>query len=76
VDTNEIVDLFLRSAIKYIHELTADKVCEQENIRQAKQLGERHDNDRDLSSSVEVAIARDEPEGTVPKAEVPCDSSK
>jgi hypothetical protein len=61
-------DLLIRPAIKYIHELTAENErLRTENSRQAKQLGEQHDNGRELSSSVEVAIT----EGTVPKAEVP-----
>jgi len=73
-----IVDLFRRSAIKYIHELSAENErLRAENIRQAKELGERHHHgDRQLSGSVEVAVTGDETEGTVPKAEVPCDSGK
>jgi hypothetical protein len=72
-----IVDLFCRSAIKYIHELSAENErLRAENIRQAKELGEGHQSDRQLSSSVEVAITGDEIEGTVPKAEVPCDTGK
>ncbi|KAI0275932.1 hypothetical protein BGY98DRAFT_989240 [Russula aff. rugulosa BPL654] len=65
------------SAIKYIHELTAENErLRAENIRQAKELGEPNQSDRQLSSSVEVAITGDETEGTVPKAEVPCDTGK
>lgn len=65
------------SAIKYIQELTAENErLRAENVRQAKQLGERHHSDRQLSSSVEVAIIADETEGTMPKAEVPCDTGK
>jgi hypothetical protein len=43
---------------------------------QAKEIGERHHSDRQLSSSVDVAITGDETEGTVPKVEVPCDAGK
>ena len=72
-----IADIFCRTAIQYIHELSAENErLRAENTRQAKELGERHNNDRELSSSVEVAIAGDETEGTVPKAEVPCDTGK
>jgi hypothetical protein len=67
------LDLFYRSAIKYIHELTAENErLRAENIRQSKELGEQDHSDRQLSSSVEVAITGDETEGTVPKEEVPC----
>jgi hypothetical protein len=74
--TTLIDDLFCRSAIKYIQDLTTENErLRAENSRQAKELGARHPNDRELSSSVEVAIAGDET-GTVPKVEVPCDSDK
>lgn len=67
-------DRFCRSAIKYINELTAENErLRAENSRQVKELGARHNNDREMSSSVEVA---GDDTGTVPKAEVPCDSGK
>jgi hypothetical protein len=69
-----IVDVFCRPAIKYIHELTAENErLRVENMRQAKEIGGRHHSDRQLSSSVDVAITGDETEGT---AEAPCDAAK
>jgi hypothetical protein len=68
---------FCHTAIKYIRELTTENErLRAENLRQAKELADRHINDPELSSSGEVAIAGDETtDGTVPKAEVPGDSS-
>jgi len=60
------------SAIKYIRELTAENErLRAENVRQAKELVERHNNEPELASSGVVAVARDDNDGTVPKAEVP-----
>jgi len=66
------------SAIKYIRELTAENErLRAENVRQAKELLDRHDNDPELSSSGDVAIAgNDDNDDTVPKAEVPSDRGK
>jgi hypothetical protein len=74
-----LIDLFFfcRAAIKYIRELTAqNERLRAENVKQAKELADRHDNDPELSSSGKVAMAEDDGDGTVPKAEVPDESGK
>ncbi|KAI0299617.1 hypothetical protein BC826DRAFT_1184019 [Russula brevipes] len=65
------------SAIKYIRELTAENErLRAANVKQAKELADRHSNDPELSSSGKVAMAEDDGDGTVPKAEVPDESGK
>lgn len=61
-----------RAAIKYIRELTAENErLRAENLKQGKELAERHNNEPELASSGVVAVARDDNDGTMPKAEVP-----
>jgi len=72
----EIIDLFCCAAIKYIGELTTENErLRAENVKQAKELADRRNSDPELSSSGEVAIAGDDIDGTVPKAEVPSNPS-
>ena len=60
------------SSIKYIHELTAENErLRAENTRQAKEIGELHYSDRQLSNTIDETGTV-----TVPKAEVPCDMGK
>jgi hypothetical protein len=67
-------------AIKYIRELTVENErLRAENVRQAKELMDRHNNDPNTGDAGNVGIVGDDDndeDDTAPKADVPSDEGK